>query len=231
MKAISALLNYLIVGVQCRGGTPIKTQVVKLTYLVDMEFYRRVRKTATGLNWIFYHYGPYTSELEPILRRLPDIETEEFTSTKGRKGFAYKSEMDATDVREQLTQHFSSLVRSLADRVLDEWALVELWELLDYVYFETEPMKDAERGERLDFSKIISQVAPQEGARTPSPNVVSRMLTAADQSRSAMLDMQTLNRLRAIDDRQIKRKVAKPTPAPYDETYWTALDIMNDEDR
>ncbi len=42
-------------------------------------------------------------------------------------------------------------------RIVDEWADRRLGEMLDYVYFHTEPMMDAQRGAPLDFQTIDRQ--------------------------------------------------------------------------
>lgn len=210
---VVALLNYLILGVNERGGRPTRTQLVKLLYLVDVEHQRRAGRTSTNLEWVFYHYGPYAFEIEPILQGLPDMEEEVFTSAKGCKGYTYRSEQDFADAESELHKHFSPLVKRVADRVLNEWALADLWELLDYVYFETEPMQDATRGRPLDFSKVV-RAGPSTGAAAPGK-----------------LGAKTVADLRALAQQSsIREKGTPPAPAPYDEVYWEALRIMNQED-
>lgn len=208
---VRTLLNYLIAGVQDRGGRPIKTQLVKLLYLVDLEYYRRIRKTVTGLEWIFYHYGPYAFAVEPILSDLPDVEEEEFRSTKGRRGFAYKSTQTAGGIQKELETYASGLVRRLADRVLDAWASENLWKLLDFVYFETEPMENATRGGLLDFTTVRS--APSASQAPPSSS----------------LDKKTIAELKKLIE-QAPNTARSPTPAPHDDVYWEAIRIMNEED-
>jgi hypothetical protein len=45
-------------------------------------------------------------------------------------------------------------VQKCVSQVVHEWGDAELNALLDYVYFETEPMQAAKRGDRLDFSVV-----------------------------------------------------------------------------
>lgn len=52
-----------------RGSSLPKIKLVKLLYLVDFEAWKRRGIVSTGLEWSFYHYGPYTTTLEPVLER------------------------------------------------------------------------------------------------------------------------------------------------------------------
>jgi CRISPR/Cas system-associated exonuclease Cas4 (RecB family) len=42
----------------------------------------------------------------------------------------------------------------MIERLIDDWGTADLNELLDYVYFETEPMFKVELRQKLDFSKV-----------------------------------------------------------------------------
>ena len=52
------------------------TKLVKLLYLLEVEYYRIYQKQLTELEWKFFYYGPYAPEIEEILRS-PDIDQEE----------------------------------------------------------------------------------------------------------------------------------------------------------
>ena len=62
-----------------------KTQLVKMLYLVEVEYYRVARERLTVLKWLFYHYGPYALELEEILAH-PEFAQEQF-KTQEEKDF------------------------------------------------------------------------------------------------------------------------------------------------
>jgi len=213
-KELAVLTTYIIMQVQERGGRPIKTQLMKLLYLMDVEFYRRHSRTVTQLSWKYYHHGPYAVEADRILGNLPDIEESEFISHAGRKGYAYTSQSDIDEGERALISMFGYPVKQVLDRVLDRWALEDLWVLLDYVYFETEPMRDARRGELLDFSKIT-----REEITAPSPPRVEM-----PQGRLQEL------RQRLADSRPKRKAVRSPTPAPYDSVYFNALRVMDEDE-
>src|SRR5689334_14841129 len=61
--------------------------------------------------------------------------------------FAFSDEeLAASEMPEELSALLSSLVK--------KWGDENLHALLDYVYFDTEPMENAQRGEVLDFSRL-----------------------------------------------------------------------------
>jgi len=126
-----------------------KTRLVKLIYLVEVEFYRIYQKRLTNLEWKFFHFGPYPLEIQEILGSL-EFEKEEIDLASGKVFFKYSMSFD-----EPVESYVSSDVGRLVTNIVKEWGDANLNRLLDYVYFETEPMVDAKRGYILDFSKIL----------------------------------------------------------------------------
>src|SRR5438128_139789 len=127
-----------------------KTQLVKFLYLTEVEYYRINRQRLTDLHWLFYHYGPYALELEDILSQ-PEFEQERFTTQNENEFIRFR-------VAEQIRGYKTSLgpkVTLIVKRIVGQWRERPLHELLDYVYFETEPMQSVKkRGDVLDFSTI-----------------------------------------------------------------------------
>jgi hypothetical protein len=152
MTTAERLILYVAQQIADMEGFPSRTKLLKIIYLIDVEYYRRHRSTLTDWKWIFYHFGPYVMEFPQILGRL-DLagldETADRTS-EGMKFFKYK--VDEPQSIEDLLPSFSDQVHT--ETIIETWALEDLNLLLDYVYFETEPMLGAERGQPLDFRKI-----------------------------------------------------------------------------
>ncbi|MEX1276915.1 MAG: type II toxin-antitoxin system antitoxin SocA domain-containing protein [Bacteroidota bacterium] len=127
-----------------------KTQLVKFLYLTEVEYFRITRQRLTDLRWLFYHYGPYALELEDILAH-PEFHKEQFTTQSERDFIRFR-------VAERVRGYKSSLdakVTLIIKRIVGQWKDKPLPELLDYVYFETEPMQEVKkRGDVLDFSTI-----------------------------------------------------------------------------
>ncbi len=127
-----------------------KTQLIKLLYLAEVEYYRNCNQRLTDLNWLFYHYGPYALELEDILSdkvfeqtKIKTQDEKDFILFKVAEGLSrYKSEVDTK-------------VSLIIKKIVGQWKDKSLEDLLDYVYYETEPMEAVDkRGDVLDFTTI-----------------------------------------------------------------------------
>jgi hypothetical protein len=172
------LIAYVIDRALDRDAALTKTKLVKLLYLIDVEQWRAARAQATSLEWRFYHYGPYAHELEPVLQRLEGhrIHWKELSQPKFEKTILYTSAWRPSEA-----DSWPAGTKIRIDRIVDRWADESLELLLDYVYFETEPMRGASRGEVLDFSKITP---PVPLARAPSIHVNSSVLAELKQTLS-----------------------------------------------
>lgn len=148
-EASAEQLIRLLLSIADQDGISVgKTRLVKLLYLLEVEFFREHRRRLTDLKWVFFHYGPYPVGLDDLLES-PDVEILPKRLADGRR-FEQVTVADAG-------RHAAGLdtaVERLARRVVDEWGGLELNRLLNYVYFETEPMMHAVRGQELDFSSV-----------------------------------------------------------------------------
>jgi hypothetical protein len=126
---------------------PNATRLVKLVYLADIEWRKsQQNEPLSDVHWRFHHYGPYASEFSPILGG-DDVEVEELSNGKTVKRLSY----DHHDLEEPQTPE---AVSSLLQRIVKEWGDTHINLLLNHVYFNTQPMENAARGEALDFSKL-----------------------------------------------------------------------------
>jgi hypothetical protein len=147
-KLVLAILTF----VKERDGFVTKTKLLKYLYLIDIEHYRAEGQLLTGFRWKFYKYGPWASEYDPFYSRLqrqgaiavepgtrPDLDTEFLEP---------KEEVELEDVFGNASE------RMRVRQILDTWAARPLGEMLDHVYFQTEPMEEAKRDEHLNFERI-----------------------------------------------------------------------------
>lgn len=125
---------------------PQITRLVKLMYLVELEYFRQVRETLTDLEWRFHLYGPYPASFTSVLEE-PEIEISEWKSGKTTRRIVRDEEQFL-----RIAADFT--LETIVGRVVKDWGDADLNQLLDYVYFETEPMQNARRGDILDFSKV-----------------------------------------------------------------------------
>ena len=214
MTDLKPLIAYLIDQVRDQDGTLNKTALVKLVYLVDVECCRKLGRPATGLEWRFHHYGPYSAELER------DVNDNAFIQVFGDRnsGYGFAPSSDWKDIHAAFNTSFDPAVRRVADGVVSQWGLEPLETLLEYVYFETEPMQDARRGETLDFSKVQPEEKPAR--RIPhlsfSDEFISNLRTRWDERKGAA---STPGRERTT-----------PSEPIYDEIYEEALGLMDEDE-
>jgi uncharacterized phage-associated protein len=127
-----------------------KTKLLKLAYLAEVEYFRRNGERLTNSDWVYYLYGPYLFNYDEVLHEsrmgiekieLPEEKQAEIILPP--KGFTSTVELATKMLIQKIVLRFGSL---------------DLKKLLDYVYFETEPMMNADqRFEHLDFSAILPQ--------------------------------------------------------------------------
>jgi hypothetical protein len=173
-KLIPAIASY----VKDKDAYLSKTKLLKLLYLFDVEYYRIHRQTFTDFQWKFFHLGPWTNEFDPVLEELeqsgvlvaepnprPEYDSKNYIATEDH------------DIDESIT--------SIRDKgalltVLDRWAERPLGEILDYVYFYTQPMEHGIRNASLDFSLISGQPTEQykRSSSGKAPAEVARLREA-----------------------------------------------------
>lgn len=203
IPAIVALANE-------RDSYVTKTKLLKLLYLFDVEWYRVHRVTYTEFDWKFHLLGPWTSEYDPTLEILFANE-----NIKKRAGSdTFDTEFITTDEEVYLNRIFDDSKDSLIfEKVMRTWGNKATPEILDHVYFRTEPMVAATRGENLDFSVVSEQ----------SPTLYSRVRSGKSAGQVAALRQR-------IDERResVRKEASKTTftPPKYDAEFFEAMDKL-----
>jgi hypothetical protein len=146
-------------------------QLVKYLYLADLYSARRKQgETLTGWPWAFVHFGPYC------------VEAMQAIDSAIQRGLIERTQYDSKYQDKDYYLHRSLVGESpaIADRVpfqvvsglkaaLQKWA-DDTAGLLDFVYFETEPMVGVEPREILDFrrARVPDAIpAPAKSLRLP----------------------------------------------------------------
>lgn len=150
-----------------------KTHLIKLFYLTEVEYFRETGERLTDLGWMFYHYGPYALELENVFQEKEFEKITKQTQTD-REFIQFKVSRLWRDGSYQ--PFVDTKLSLLIKRIVGMWGSVELTDLLDYVYFETEPMQAVEkRGELLDFSTVkkenVEVVVPLKASKEAEQRV------------------------------------------------------------
>jgi hypothetical protein len=148
-----------------RGSYVTKTKLLKLLYLFDVEYFRAHREIFTGLSWRYHHLGPWAPEYDEVLQTLKcqGVLTEFQTRNPENETSLYR----VTPPVEIFGLLKGSQDEGILRVVLNAWADRGTAEILDYVYFQTEPMEQGERYKPLDFTVIPEQV-PMKYIRSSS---------------------------------------------------------------
>lgn len=122
-----------------------KTKIIKIAYLLELLYYKINKKRLTDANWIFFKYGPYPINYNNYLEQDNIITTDD-------DHFQTISISDEFDLPTIPTE-----VKTLINGLVLEYGDMDINELLNYVYFETEPMIHATPRSELDFSLVIKE--------------------------------------------------------------------------
>lgn len=156
MKIRHEDLIHAIVWYAARRGEKLTTlRLVKFLYLADL-YYARVSKgeTLTEWPWAFVYFGPWCKQVNEAIDKAAKsglVLAEEYP-TKYDDGKDYRLFwLDDTDEEPKIVDALPTYVWSRLQWAIQKWA-DDSYGLLDYVYFETEPMVEAKPGALLDFS-------------------------------------------------------------------------------
>lgn len=185
-------------------------RIQKLVYLLEWEYYRWERSRLTDLGWVFYHYGPWSRTLSNIVEENFHIEPEILAD-----GRQFKQVTHTPSEYFPQTVRFDPGLEGMLQRVLEAWTRAPLPELLDFVYFHTEPMQAVERGQALDFTKISS--ARDVGFPINPYSLLSRKTKSELQQ--------------ALQNWSKSAERPKPFRMPVDEALAEALESLDAEDQ
>lgn len=146
------------------------TRIIKFLYLTDILYVRHTQKTLTEWEWLFWDFGPYCNESVDLIkatrtanlitsRSLPSSFNEEDDFT------LYSYCRDQYTYQSDLENHVASLEKGIPLMVqMGLKSLIKKYgndtkDLLNYVYYKTEPMKVATPRNYLDFSVVLPNVA------------------------------------------------------------------------
>ena len=214
---LALLVKAILTRVREREGYVTKTKLFKYLYLIDVEWYRHKQCLFTGFQWIFYHYGPWSQDCENLysqLRSSDDIQVKPGTRSDIETDFVQTSEPVELD---KAIDDF--LMEGIVRNIVDTWADRQLGDMLDYVYFRTEPMDDAERGKSLDFSKIEIERSLTRSTTQPLSTKSSKQ--------------QAVERMRKnIGERKRVQPLHQPifTEPLYDDLYMEVVSSMKSDD-
>lgn len=129
-------------------------QLVKYLYLADLYHARyHDGETITHFPWAFIYYGPYCSEAWQSIEDASSIGVISKLTYESRFSDKDFNLFVCRDINyEELKRMFPKVVTSELQGVIKKYDN-DTAQLLDYVYFETEPMTNVNKGDLLDFAR------------------------------------------------------------------------------
>jgi hypothetical protein len=202
---VRAIVSY----VADRDEPVTRTKLLKLLFLFDLEYYRAHRRTFTGFSWKYLHFGPWAREFDESLQGMVarQVLSEQESSRYGTKFYRTTERLDADRTFPDLGDY--RILRG----ILRTWGEAKTPQILDYVYFHTEPMIHGVRNEPLDFS-VVPQNPPQRYARSSSgksPEEIGRLRKA----------------LRERAASEATAPAFEYTPPRYDEDFFEAVELLD----
>jgi len=162
---IDDLIRAIVWFASTHGEKLTTLRLVKFLYLADLYNARVTHgKTLTGWPWAFVYFGPWCKEVNEAIgttakNRL--ILAQEYPSKYDDDKDYRLFSAESTDEEPKIIDALPTYVWSRLQWAIQKWA-DDSHGLLDYVYFETEPMSETSPGALLDFSKSQMPEAPKK---------------------------------------------------------------------
>jgi hypothetical protein len=197
-------------------------RLVKFVYLADVYFARRHEgETLTHLPWIFLYYGPYCSEVMreldgAVSQGLIDRKSLESRYEEEKEFHLYKcTDESGEELEEEIPLEVLGPLKAAIRRYGEDTPL-----LLDHVYFETEPMIEANKGDILDFTKC-KPIVPSRPIELKK--ISKEKITLAKRRVKALA-------LKFEQGRLTKESEKAEGSKWKDDVYYQALEVMDGQD-
>lgn len=130
---------------------PKRTELIKLIYLTDLDYYRNYGEIFTEFEYIYYKKGPWTKQFHLLIEYMKNEEIMENRriAENGNEFFLY-------NITKKTPRHNTQLEDNVVDIVLKNLFIyqdADLKLLLDAVY-KQEPMLSTKRNEPIDFTRV-----------------------------------------------------------------------------
>ena len=208
-NSVAMLLGAIATYAHDKDSYLTKTKLLKLLYLFDLEHFRVHHRTYTAMSWKFFHLGPWAQEYDGLLANavLSGVLREQPTAKGNTSIYRPVEKVDLGSLK--LPIKTGTILRG----VLRRWVDVDINDILDYVYFKTEPMECGVRNEPLNFDSVQQSV---QSPFVPASSGASRK--EIEQARAAFAKS-------SAERAKGKTSISFADPK-YDEDFHEALAIM-----
>ena len=214
------IIKYIVWYATQRGTRLTTIRVIKFMYLADLYYAREQHgQTMTGWPWAFIHYGPYCTKAYQALENAAskDLIAKRAYDSKFKDEFFLFSCDDEHEP--SMVERLPVYVIGHLQRAIAKWG-DDTAALLDHIYFETEPMFDAKKGEVLDFAKA-------KPIRRSKPVELKKL--SRERVELARKHIKNLGKKLDTGTKRLQQENAQ-MKGLIDDVYFRALDYMDGED-
>ena len=213
-EELKNLILAIVTSVKERESFVTKTKLLKLLYLFDVEYYRIHKKTYTGLDWTYFYLGPWTAQYDPVIEKMV---ANDYLVASGNSRIHDATFFKAATPFDSRYLFGTYKDQSIFNKLINNFGDKDTADILDYVYFKTEPMVRGIRYEMLDFSTINESPA-KEYKRPASGKSKAEIAEFKDKIKQKL----------EAKKRDQEAEQTKFTPPNYDEDFFKAMQIMED---
>lgn len=196
-------IDYIVCIAGLEGYQLTLTRFVKFLYLAEILYVKYSKERLTDWEWLFWDYGPYCADSLNALDVA--VRNSIITSTNYGSKFDEESEYklisyprDRYKFQDDLENHITKLEKDIPIMVqMGMKQLIKKYggntsELLNYVYFKTEPMKAAGPRTKINFDNLAQTEAKLEPVKVTIKNE-KKMREAINRMKSKMLSKKNAN--------------------------------------
>jgi hypothetical protein len=129
--------------------SPNRTELIKLLYLADLEYFKSYGEKYSELDYMFYNYGPWTKQYHQILDYMRNLEIMEEKKAVNEDAWLYT----ITGKKPRHDVELENEITAILENNFFIYKESTLTQILNVVY-KTEPMASTKRGEKINFVKI-----------------------------------------------------------------------------
>jgi len=204
-----------------------ETRLIKYLYLVDL-YHARIKKgkTLTGWPWAFVYYGPYCSEAYDTIEQAVkfNLIEEKYYDSKYEskdKFRLFSVEKDEQDKEPPIVKDLHIYIITQLQKIIRQHG-DDIARLLDFVYYDTEPMQNAIPKQKLNFSLAqMPVILPTIKMKKISPETLKKGAGLLNNLKKKHID--------AVKDSE-KRYRKRDKYGLYDNEYKKALEYLDGED-
>lgn len=146
--------------------------LIKYLYLLDVYMAQETGKKFTDINWIFWKFGPYSNDANALIDELvaSNLVQEKVIETKYENDFVQYEPIKNSPTRKDVWKIFPPKVLvKIFNKDLSRF-MDDTYKLLDYVYFDTEPMKNVNVKDKLKFDNLSKDIEADNIVLKPISN-------------------------------------------------------------